>query len=232
MARASTASLVISVLEQQGFRCLLPSQGTAALNLLMRRRSAQAVVVAVDWSKFRQTYPVGEEPALLANLAVHLGPLPAHHSEKPGTASKNNVREQLLALDSGPARRALLENHLKSLLAAVLKLQPSEIDEHKTMGAHGLDSLMGFEMRRRSEQSLGLKLSGTMVWNYPTIAALTEHLAGKLEISLADSAADGSPSASVKPAPIVPERANAVVSTVTTLSDDEALQALLGRGSS
>ena len=78
--------------------------------------------------------------------------------------SKASVHDQLLALDSGEARRAFLESHVGSLVAAVLKLEPEAIDVQKPLGTLGLDSLMGFELKNRCEQSFDLTLSATMVW--------------------------------------------------------------------
>jgi hypothetical protein len=48
----------------------------------------------------------------------------------------------------------------------------------------GLDSLMTLDLRNRLEASLGLSLSATLVWNYPTVATLTEYLAGKMDTPL------------------------------------------------
>jgi hypothetical protein len=47
-----------------------------------------------------------------------------------------------------------------------------------------MDSLMTLELRNRLEASLGLKLQPTILWNYPSIAALAPFLATRMEISL------------------------------------------------
>jgi acyl carrier protein len=66
----------------------------------------------------------------------------------------------------------------------VLKLAASRIDRNKSLRTLGLDSLMALELRNRLERSLGLTLPATLVWNYPTVAALAPHLAGRLSIPL------------------------------------------------
>jgi hypothetical protein len=48
----------------------------------------------------------------------------------------------------------------------------------------GMDSLMALELRNRLEASLGLSLSATLVWGYPTVAALAPHLAEKMGMTL------------------------------------------------
>ncbi len=43
----------------------------------------------------------------------------------------------------------------------------------------GLTSLLSLELRNRLERALGRALPATLAWNYPTIAALSKHLAGE-----------------------------------------------------
>jgi hypothetical protein len=48
------------------------------------------------------------------------------------------------------------------------------------MKAMGFDSLMSLELRTHLEAGLGLPLSPTIAFNYPTVCALAEFLAEKL----------------------------------------------------
>jgi acyl carrier protein len=185
----------------------------------------------MDWAKFRQTYPEGEEPSFLASLATTIPAPAALPTQKaPARVPKIGLREQLLALESGAERRAMLEAQLKSLLATVLKLDISTIDVEKPMGALGLDSLLGFELKNRCEQSLGLPLSATMVWNYPTVAALTGHLADKLGVTLSEVSPVGRTVDGNLAKPASEQRVAAVINSVEQLSEDEALIALLRGG--
>jgi acyl carrier protein len=171
---------------------------------------------------------LGEEPPFLSALAARAAlPVPAK-SLKPATPPpKAEFREQLLALDSGEARRGMLESHLSNLLAAVLNLDPCAVDVEKSMGALGLDSLMGVELKNRCEQSFGLRLSATMVWNYPTIRALAEHLADKLGVTLSDTppTADLSKNGSES---VSERRFSNVLTSVEQLSEEDAVNALIG----
>ena len=60
----------------------------------------------------------------------------------------------------------------------------SRITVDKPFRTLGLGSLMGLELRKRLEAGTQLSLPATLVWNYPTIAALAEELASRLEVPL------------------------------------------------
>jgi acyl carrier protein len=116
----------------------------------------------------------------------------------------------------------------RELLADVLRLEPAAIDSHTTLGSLGLDSLMAVEFKNRCERSFELKLSATMVWNYPTIAALAGHFSDKLGLAMAmEAPASVERASSAAPAPD-DARATDVMRDVNDLSEQAALQALLG----
>src|SRR5436305_10276019 len=75
-----------------------------------------------------------------------------------------------------------MEAYLKEQTAHVLRLSPSRIDPHQPLDTLGVDSLMALELKNRLERGLGLTLSATLAWNYPTIAALAAYLLGELGI--------------------------------------------------
>jgi DNA-directed RNA polymerase specialized sigma24 family protein len=71
---------------------------------------------------------------------------------------------------------------------------------------------MAMEFRNQLESDLGVKLSSTLIWEYPTIDRLTSHLADKLN-ALSES-----------------ERAELLLSTLDQLSDEDVnalLEAML-----
>jgi phthiocerol/phenolphthiocerol synthesis type-I polyketide synthase A len=73
-----------------------------------------------------------------------------------------------------------LEAGLRTILARELRLPEAELDVDRPFAELGLNSVMAMSIRREAEQLLGIELSATMLWNHPTIAALTAFLAKKL----------------------------------------------------
>jgi acyl carrier protein len=83
----------------------------------------------------------------------------------------------------------MLLEHVRGRVARILRLELSHVDRDAPLKTLGLDSLMTLELRNRLEADLGLRLSATLVWNYPTVAALAGHLAQALRLEAPDAAA-------------------------------------------
>jgi phthiocerol/phenolphthiocerol synthesis type-I polyketide synthase A len=75
---------------------------------------------------------------------------------------------------------AELETELKSILSREIGLPESDIDVGRPFAEMGLNSVMAMSIRRDAERLLGIELSATMLWNHPTVSALTVFLAEKL----------------------------------------------------
>jgi phthiocerol/phenolphthiocerol synthesis type-I polyketide synthase A len=73
-----------------------------------------------------------------------------------------------------------LEDGLRVILARELQLPEAELAVDRPFAELGLNSVMAMSVRRDTEQFVGIELSATMLFNYPTIVALAEHLAKKL----------------------------------------------------
>lgn len=88
-------------------------------------------------------------------------------------------RADLAGMHPGERRRALL-GYLTQQVAAVLGISVDEIRPDQPLGSLGLDSLNGNELTSALEKALELKLSATMVWNYPTVEQISNHIAEQL----------------------------------------------------
>jgi acyl carrier protein len=119
----------------------------------------------------------------------------------------------------------------------VLKLDDQRLDIQRPLGEYGLNSIMGLELRHRLEREFALRLSATLIWNYPSVAAMAGHLRARLDVELAsmtvsaESATDAGEVPSAKPSPTaLARRTKDIVdsrfSRVEEISDDDALQEL------
>ncbi|EFG79520.1 phosphopantetheine attachment domain protein, partial [Mycobacterium parascrofulaceum ATCC BAA-614] len=79
------------------------------------------------------------------------------------------------------ARRRELVDLVRGNAATVLGLpNPADIDAGRAFQELGFDSLTAVELRNRLKTATGLTLSPTLIFDYPSPAALAEHLDGQL----------------------------------------------------
>ena len=102
-----------------------------------------------------------------------------------------------------------------------MRLEPDQLAPATPLGSLGLDSLMGLEIRNRLEASLGLTIPATLIWTYPTIAALTTHLAETLGLAEEAWPTPASPSA-----PSAQDELRRTAERISELSEAE-MEALL-----
>jgi acyl carrier protein len=104
-----------------------------------------------------------------------------------------------------PRRHAeLLEMFVRTQVAATVRIDVERVGADTALTNLGVDSLVALELRNQLEAGTGLKLSGTLVWSYPTARALAEHL-GELLVEAAPPAARAPAPAREVPALSEPE---------------------------
>jgi acyl transferase domain-containing protein/nucleoside-diphosphate-sugar epimerase/acyl carrier protein len=160
-------------LAQQGMESIAPADGLAVLEYLMQQDVAQVGVLPIHIRQWRQSNPKAAQVALLRELVEAAG--------QSGPAQQDGLVAALRSLPSEQGRERL-EEHLRQQLGQVLRLPAERIGSQTPVQALGLDSLMALEFRNRLENSLGLSLPVTLIWGYPTLAALSAHLASKLDL--------------------------------------------------
>ncbi len=159
-------------LAAEGIASLTPAQGIAALERAILQNEPHVAILKLDATQWCEAHP-GHDARLLAGVT---GPV------APRSAAEDFPA--VLRIAAAPARRALIETKLREIVAQVLRLPVQRVDTAETFGSHGFDSLMALEFRNRLQSLCGVSLPATLVWNYPTIPVLAEHLAGLLNLTL------------------------------------------------
>jgi acyl carrier protein len=74
-------------------------------------------------------------------------------------------------------RAAEIQAWLVIELARLVKCKPAEIDPRQPFVRYGLGSAQGLELAAKLEDWVGFRLPPTLVWDYPTIEAVSRQLA-------------------------------------------------------
>ncbi|MBD2522076.1 type I polyketide synthase [Nostoc sp. FACHB-133] len=146
-------------------------QGLQVLELLLSQADmAQVGVIPVNWQTFLKQYRPGEIPPLLQDFAEYTQP------EEKSETNQSTILEKLQQV-SDDKRQSLLLTHVRKLAAKVLRLNSwQNLDADKPLIEMGLDSLMALELRNVLENSLACSLPATLLFDYPSLQTLVNHL--------------------------------------------------------
>jgi acyl carrier protein len=167
--------------ERQGIRPMENAAALSALESTIENHRAQVAIMDLDWQRFLSNRG-SHDTSLFRELS---------HREKAGSsaaAAEDRVLQTILSASTAD-REQLLSLHIKECARRVLSLDAgATIHDRVPLQDIGLDSLMALEMRNELAQSLGLTLSAGLLFNYPTVQELTEHLQGLLPVTAAPPA--------------------------------------------
>ncbi|MET1071168.1 MAG: type I polyketide synthase [Umezawaea sp.] len=111
-------------------------------------------------------------PALLSGLVRRQ----ARRATAAEAVSQESLGKKIAGLSDGDRDQVLLDV-VRSHVASALGLPgPDSVDEHRTFQEMGFDSLSAVELRNGLNAATGLKLPATLVFDYPTPAALVDQL--------------------------------------------------------
>ena len=156
-----------------GGRWFTPEQGLKAFDRLVREDVTHSVVMSMDWSVFEEA--VDERPPLVEDLLSA-----ADEAEADGASASRDVLSQIREAPASE-RENLVVSFLQAEVGAVLRLPSAPAP---TVGFFdlGMDSLMAVELRNRLNRAFtGVYTApNTLVFDYPDIATLADHLVGEL----------------------------------------------------
>jgi acyl transferase domain-containing protein/NAD(P)-dependent dehydrogenase (short-subunit alcohol dehydrogenase family)/acyl carrier protein len=157
-------------LAEQGLGMLTPVQGLAALDVALQRDESQQAMLPIDWSRFARQLQSDNPPSLFADLLEKAEQNP--DAETP-------VEDIATRLQATPAnrRRNLLLTIARDHAGRVLGMDSQRIiDPEQPLQELGLDSLMAVELRNSLSHASARSLPATLLFDYPTLAALADFL--------------------------------------------------------
>ena len=169
--------------EQTGLGVIDPRGGFAALEAALRSKRASVIVCPADWPKLLSIFSRGDR---LLPFFKHVAKTvstsrPVQSAYKGPASSSSQAKADLLVerlVAAAPnQRRALVVDQIRRDAGRVLGLKNLELlPNNKPLNELGLDSVMAIELRNAIRAAIGQNLPATMLFDYPTVDALTNYL--------------------------------------------------------
>ncbi|MEV0705457.1 SDR family NAD(P)-dependent oxidoreductase [Saccharopolyspora sp. NPDC050389] len=156
---------------RRGLLGMSPELAVASLRQALDNDDHIVAVADVDWNRF----VASNASRCYADLA-EADHDAAARADEPHAA----LRERITGLPEKEQRRAVVEL-VRSEVAAVLgHADPAAVPANRPLQELGFESLTAVQLRNRLAKSTGLRLSATLAFDHPTLAALADHVLGHL----------------------------------------------------
>ena len=151
-----------------GMGALASGHGLELFDLAVRAGEALVVAMPLDLRILRAQARMGVLPTAFAGLV----PMPARRSSEHGASLARR-----LAARPEAEREGLVLDLVRAQVAGVLgHASPERVDAQAAFKELGFDSLTAVELRNRLNVVTGLRLPATLVFDYPTSAAVARRL--------------------------------------------------------
>ncbi|MEU6226707.1 type I polyketide synthase [Streptomyces sp. NPDC047042] len=172
-----------------GMVAITSAQGMELFDAALGADAAALVPLPLDTTALRALG--ADAPPLLHGLVRAPARRAASGGPATGQASSGpTLAERLTALTADERQRVLLDVVCAEVAATLDYGAPDTVDATRGFKELGLDSLTAVELRNRIGRTTGLRLSATLVFDYPTPAAVAGHLLTVLAPEPATAAAD------------------------------------------
>ncbi|MDG4810889.1 type I polyketide synthase [Micromonospora sp. WMMD1120] len=174
-ASAMTAHLSradLARLSRLGMAVMSPEQGLALLDKALAVDPPVAVPARLDLPALRARAALSDLPPIFAGLVRS----PANRTSSVAADAGTAWLRRIAALDES-RRDAALRDVVTEQVALVLgHAGAGTVDARRPFKELGFDSLTGLELRQRLQQATGLRLPGTLIFDYPAPDTVVDHL--------------------------------------------------------
>jgi len=225
---------VVARAAETGYGVIDPAGGFRALENLLRQDRPQVVVLPANWPQFfKKNSRGGRVSPFLSELAQRS---PSRTTRRPEAAAASSTSASApaptvslgdrLAKVAPNQRRALVVAQIRADATRTLGLSPTApLPNNKPLHELGLDSLMAVELRNALGFAAGRHLPATLLFDYPSVDALTNYLC-KNVLGIEDQPV----AAAAAPRPKAVAGGSAMLDQLEDLDDAEIERRLRQRG--
>ncbi|WP_267881904.1 type I polyketide synthase [Streptomyces albus] len=182
-------------MEQAGMRPLTAEQGLGLFDFALSTGEAALLPMRLDTAP--GAFAAGPVPPLMRLLAG--GTVRREAPAAPAAQAPAPLADRLRALPAADRADHLVDLVCGQAAAVLGHGSADEIEAEQTFNELGFDSLTAIELRNRLGSMSGTRLPATLVFDYPTPAALAEHLLAEVVQDIGEEAADGTAGAATAP---------------------------------
>ena len=154
-----------------GLRFMQSQLALGALGRALTDGSPQIAIADVDWRILKPLYETRRRRPLLEQV---------ESTEEQTVPQKESPLIELLREASPVQCVDLLIDEIRREVAAVLRLDSSEVGANSSLFDLGLDSLMAVELKGRFEKLFGVAVPSTLLFQYPNVRLISQYFADEL----------------------------------------------------
>jgi NADPH:quinone reductase-like Zn-dependent oxidoreductase/acyl carrier protein len=158
-------------MRRSGIEALSDERGLALFDAAVEAGRPQALALPIDTAGLRALASAGALPPILSGLVR----APRRRS------ASGSLLAKLTALPEAEHESFILELVRGEVATVLGHASAREVDPQQAFQEMGFDSLAAVELRNRLNSATGLALGATTVFDYPTPAALADHLRAATE---------------------------------------------------
>jgi 6-methylsalicylic acid synthase len=166
LGMATATDFLTLELESKGITDITREEGFRAWEHMSKYDVGQAVITRS--LAFEEGEPI--PCALLEDIAIR-----KPRAQNSSTDVVDSKQDATARPTTTAELRTWLDVKLRECIAGVMKIGDiEEIDARVPLSDFGVDSVMTIALRTKLQSSLKVKVPQTLMWNYPTVAAMTE----------------------------------------------------------